>query len=421
MGTGLSDGFSGSIPQTNEDIELALKTGLLSLDANVLLNFYRYSPAARDALVDVLRAAGERVWVSHQAAREFWKNRISAIDGRSQALQALEAALDKSEVSLGNALDSWVKQTAVPEETKQEVLEALTRGLAEAKGLVRAEVEGAGRIAYDGASDTVLSVLSALLSGRVGPRLDATQHAEALKEGKRRAEGLIPPGYMDADKEGDGGPDGSSGDYLIWVQSIKEAVARGVPLVIVTGDEKEDWWWRHRGTLFGPRSELVEEFARHSSHPLFMLRPVQLINHADALNVAVSEDAAADVARASSDDTSAEWSSRALLELLRRLDLEGREQADVIRAAADAGGVVSRKEIYSIANYAEDRMLRGFTRPTSRITRELQEQGLLGLGVRPALTTLYDGGVMASRFAVPPEFVSLLREEGNEGEEFLGS
>jgi len=401
-------GFEASIPQTDAEIDGALKAGLLSLDANVLLNFYRYSPNARDALIAVLKAAEDRAWVSHQAAREFWRNRYAAIDSRSQATEQLQSALDKNETAVNAALETWAKQTAVPEDAKQEVVDALAAGFTTARELVDAEVEGAGVVAYDTESDAVLTVLLDLLSSHVGPALPEDEREAALKEGLRRSNELIPPGFLDADKADGTGPDGPSGDYLVWLQSIKEASRRDLPLVIVTGDEKEDWWWKHRNVFLGPRPELVEEFSKHSKRRLFMLRPVQLIDHADVLDVAVSKDAAIDVARASSDDRNPRWTRQAVLELLKRLDSEGREQADVIRFAAEQGGMIDREQVYEIGEYSEDRMLRGFTRPSARISQALVEDGLLASGVEPALTPIYEGGMTALHFRIPPEIVEVL-------------
>jgi hypothetical protein len=95
-------------------------------------------------------------------------------------------------------------------------------------------------------------------------------------------------------------------------------------------------------------------------------------------------------------------------ELLRRLDTEGREQADVIRTAAERGGIITRDEVFEIGGYEEDRMLRGFTRPTARLTRALQEEGILDGEVEPMLTPQYEGGVLAVKFEIPLEVVEIL-------------
>jgi len=105
-----------------------------------------------------------------------------------------------------------------------------------------------------------------------------------------------------------------------------------------------------------------------------------------------------------------EWTKEAVFELLRRLEIEGWEQAEVIRAAAADGGSVDRDTVYEIGGYADDRMLRGFTRPSARITRDLQAEDLLPEGVTPMLTPQY-AGVRAAGFEIPREVVSILNEE----------
>jgi hypothetical protein len=67
--------------------------------------------------------------------------------------------------------------------------------------------------------------------------------------------------------------------------------------------------------------------------------------------------------------------------------------------------------VYEIGQYDDDRMLRGFTRPTARITSELQYEGLVADGVEAMLVPIYKG-VKAAFFRIPPEVVEILRDEG---------
>jgi hypothetical protein len=346
--------------------------------------------------------------VSHQAAREFWRNRFAAIDGRNQATESVQQSLEESERRLTQAIDTWAKQTAVPLDIKDAVKTKLKAGFTDAAALIEAEATGAGQATYAAETDPVVLTLRDNLTSRVGSPMNPADHEAALVEARRRIEQEVPPGYKDAAKEEGGGADGGAGDYLVWKQSVLEALRRDLPLVIVTGDEKEDWWWRHRTTFMGPRSELVEEFAAESERGFYLLRPSQLIEHADALQVTVSEEAVAEVRRGTTVAGPTSWSAQSVRELLKRLDAEGREQADVIRHAAREMGVISRDKIYEICGYSEDRMLRGFTRPPARITRDLQDEGLLEDGVEAALTAIYDGGVTALRFEIPPEIVEIL-------------
>ena len=104
---GLTTGHEGAIPQTRDEAREGLTRGLVSLDANELLSFYRFSPGARQALISVLEALGDRVFVTHQAAREFWRNRLAAIDARNTATEQLGSALSRAENQVQDAVRVW--------------------------------------------------------------------------------------------------------------------------------------------------------------------------------------------------------------------------------------------------------------------------------------------------------------------------
>lgn len=53
-------------------------------------------------------------------------------------------------------------------------------------------------------------------------------------------------------------------------------------------------------------------------------------------------------------------------------------------------------------------MLRGFTKPTTRITKDLQREGLAPMNLTPMLDPRYGGGVLALRFVIPPEVADIL-------------
>lgn len=413
---GLTTGHEGAIPQTRDEAREGLTRGLVSLDANVLLSFYRFSPGARQALISVLEALGDRVFVTHQAAREFWRNRLAAIDARNTATEQLGSALSRAENQVQDAVRVWAKQTAADAAVEQQMLRSVRQAFETCSTTADGVTNESSTFAYDAGQDSVTLALQPLLAARVGNPLPPEQHEDAVAEAARRTQLGLPPGFRDAKKEDAGGADGASGDYLVWLQSMVEAEARGLPLVLVTGDEKEDWWWKHRGQLLGPRSELAEEFHERCGAALVMLRPLQLIEHADVLAVTVSEEARSEVERSTISDTPT-WTEQAVEELLARLRYEGREQEAVIRRAAQNGGSIDRDSLYALCGYGADRMLRGFTRPTARITADLAAEGYIDDGVAPMLTPVYEGGVQALRFEIPPEVVTILSSMGMAREE----
>lgn len=406
---GLYDGFEGYRLSTPDEVAQALLNGVVVIDANVLLNLYEYNANTGDDLLAVLERLGDRLVIPHQALREFWRNRIKLIGNPNAASRAATSALDKSKQSASNAVDQWAKQVAL-EDSQRDALHEEIEGLYDR--LVEAVTGGQpDRVDADPtAADPVLGRLETLLDGKVMPPLDAEQWKLCVEEGKRRADASEPPGYRDVHKDGSALPEGPAGDYLVWHQACQASKERDRDLVIVTGDEKEDWWWKHRSAFLGPRPELVAELLAKAGRRLFMLRPRDLLAASAVLQVTVREESLADAERARQDqNVRPEWTPVGVSELLERLDAEGAVQAEVIRAAAQSGGEIDRTTIYEIGGYEDDRMLRGFTRPVLRVTSDLQAEGLVADGVTPMLVALYPVSVRASAFRVPAEVVRIVQ------------
>src|SRR5262245_16420446 len=66
------------------------------LDANVLLNFYRYSDDAQSVLFDILDKLRDRIWLPHQAGMEFHKNRLEVISAQADSYTLLTDEIEKS-------------------------------------------------------------------------------------------------------------------------------------------------------------------------------------------------------------------------------------------------------------------------------------------------------------------------------------
>jgi phosphoglycolate phosphatase-like HAD superfamily hydrolase len=84
----------------------------------------------------------------------------------------------------------------------------------------------------------------------------------------------VPPGYEDSDKTD------PHGDYLVWTQLLAEAKARRLPVLFVTRDVKEDWFWREKGRTLGARPELVEEARRVAGVRLIIVETTSFLHQA---------------------------------------------------------------------------------------------------------------------------------------------
>lgn len=436
---GLFDDFAGRRSPTQEDYHRALAEGLVLVDTNVLLNLYRSAVEPREELLNVLEQLGDRLWLPHQVIAEFWRHREEAVldlqDAAETARKALSKLLDQSLA----ALHTWTNRVALPDDQVATLDEALANGFQQIEVAIshatRQTQEQQSNNTHD---DRVLARLEPILRGRVGRPLDTSAQAAAISEGMRRVAAKEPPGYEDADKPGTD----AAGDYIIWEQTLLEAAERKVTVLLVTEDLKQDWWHFVRGQRRGPRVELVEEMRDRAGVQLLVTRTEQLLRLApEILHVSVHDSTVEDFIRVGASDgdvdepgpdlpgtdaagqddgadrqgstehTDGGWTKQGVELLLRRLAATNPTQGAALRAALDSDGFVSREEVYRLGDYLESRTLRGFTRPVTRATRRLRDEGVIGLDAPDALVAVYNPDisyVQAAGFEVPESLLRVL-------------
>ncbi|MFF3768129.1 PIN-like domain-containing protein [Streptomyces sp. NPDC001922] len=411
------------------DYQRIFQSGLVVLDTNVLLNLYRSNQRTREDTLAALSKLRDRLWIPHQVLTEFWRNRELRAVRHHHGTKAKEAcaALTKVGRSTEDALDRWVTAVHLKNDTEvtqriDEALETLSETVRELTELIQAQAE---KDALTGTAathtDPVLTRLEPLLRGRIGEPLSPGEHDKAVQEAQERADEEIPPGYEDFRSKP---PEQAAGDYLLWVQLLQEASRRDCDVLLVTGDVKKDWWISQEGDLPArPRTELVVELREHAGAQLFMLTPGQLLSWAEKLlDVQVDESSVSDLEQLRGTETAAEsstggWTIEPLMRFMGELLQRYPAQAKVVTAAAVNGGFVDRSTVYDLAGYPDDRTLKGFTRPISTVSRELEDEGVL-TGEEPFLLhTIYGMPTepsWASGFRIPSDVVALL--QGNTDE-----
>ncbi|MEV7218081.1 PIN domain-containing protein [Kitasatospora cineracea] len=399
---------------------------MIVLDTNVLLNLYRSNERTRADTLAVLTKLRDRLWIPHQVLTEFWRNRELSSVRHHHSSKAKEArgALEKVSRAAQDALDRWVTSVHLKNDVEvtnqiEAGLETLSQTMDEFRNLIEAQ---ASKDALSGTASTdtdpVLIALEPLLNGRIGAPLSPEDHAKAIQEAQERADDEIPPGYEDFRTKS---PEQAAGDYILWVQILNEAQSRARDVLLVTGDVKKDWWTQRDGDIPArPRTELAAEMRTRAGVSLFMLSPGELLVWADELlGLQVDEGSVSDLdqlreSTPASDAPGSGWTTTSLNALMIQLIGRYPAQAKVIIAAAANGGLVDRAKVYELAGYPPDRQLKGFTRPISTVTRELQDQGEL-TGDEPfLLRTVYGsetGPSWATGFRIPDEVVPLLRDE----------
>ncbi|MEU1176870.1 PIN-like domain-containing protein [Streptomyces sp. NPDC005820] len=417
---GLFDDFGAFRTPTAEDFTAVLTGGLVAPDANVLLNLYRYTEQARTDLLQALGALDDRLWVPHQVLVEFWRNREGTIgDARSTGTKAAEDMAGHVAQAV-KTLRTWANHVALPDAEFDRLRTQLSEVFDDVQETIVNVGEGEWQnITPDTSTDPVIARLEPALAGRAGAPLGSEDHDKAVKEGMRRVEKRIPPGYMDRSKDGDG----ASGDFLVWEQILREAAHRKCDVLFVTADGKEDWWRKERGFSRGPRPELTAELKARGGGRLLMLTPKRFLEvAAPILKFNLREGSVEDIERVErigTEDKYGGWSAAALHELFDRLAYEGyQNRVDVIRYAAEMNGFASALSVYEICDYDDDRTLRGFTRPVKRIAGQLRQLGKIPESAVSVLETQYEPGEMkASGFSVDPLLVPLVNELTDDAED----
>jgi predicted nucleic acid-binding protein len=191
----------------------AISTALISLDANVLLDLYRYPDEFGSEFLDALDKWRDRLFVSDQALKEFWRNRISALADRGRAKKDIEVRLSACERSVADALSSWAKKIALDESEFEQASNIVARQFELLRGVVTDNHSDDVERYPSPGMDPIVERLEALLAGGVGPRLEPEEYAAAVAEGKRRHAEQLPPGFKEKATEKEHLPEGVAGDY----------------------------------------------------------------------------------------------------------------------------------------------------------------------------------------------------------------
>ncbi len=290
--------FPGFYRPTDEEFDGLWQSALIVPDANVLLALYRLSDTTRAKLLQILDELKDRLFVPHQVAFEFQKNRIRVIDEQKQAYETVEKQVKAFARKVGGGMGRHPRLDKGELERRiSEALEPVTDHLAEVRAdhpdpLISDDVLG---------SDSIRDALSETLEGRLGEARDVD---ELIETGRKRYEEKQPPGYEDGEKDE---PD-RYGDLAIWLDMIAKAQESNRAVIFVTEERKEDWWWKRGEANLAPRRELVEEMRQKAGQQFYMYSLERFMKYAaQRLDIDLSEEERDDVARAG--DASADESS----------------------------------------------------------------------------------------------------------------
>jgi hypothetical protein len=251
--------FKHSVPLSEEELSNLWNTATITVDTNVLLDLYRYHEETRDALLASLEKFAGRLWLSYQAADEFFRNRDHVIasgqKGFDEALSSLKA--------FDEAIATLRGKRVVPRATVDALQLNIRRDVDVARSAIN-DAKNKHPNYFD--HDPVLGRILALFDGVVGPEPSAEARKQLHAEAARRIQEKIPPGYRDGAKA----DSHAHGDYFLWREILSHAKEKTSPMILVTSERKDDWWDKVEGRRLGLRRELREEAAREAGQLILL-------------------------------------------------------------------------------------------------------------------------------------------------------
>ena len=253
--------FDGWYAKDPQRIASIWKSAIFVPDANILLHCVRHPKQVRDELLRLFEVLGDSLWIPYQVGLEFHRNRL---DVERSALDAYDEIVRDCQKSMDQARDRLRQLRAHPTINIERELVALDMHMSDFRQ--RIEVSRKEHPIDD--LPAVFDRLNTLLDGKVGTKWAAEDLAKLKKDGEARYGKQVPPGYLDAKKDGDDYR--KYGDLIIWRDMMAKSKEDKRPVIFITDDVKEDWWWIHKGRKIGPRPELIEEFAAETSQDFHM-------------------------------------------------------------------------------------------------------------------------------------------------------
>lgn len=262
-------------PLSKKQVEKLWDEGIVILDANVLLNLYRFQHSTTEQYISILKkfSQEDRLWCPYQAMEEFLRNKDHVI-----------SHVEKSYNEITNSLEKVVNKEIERQKNKninhplidfntdyKEVKNSIENFQSKIKEKAEKQKKRSER-------DDVLNEIRAIYRDKIGPRPSVNELINIYKEGKTRYKLRIPPGYEDEKAKSDYK---RYGDLVLWKQILAKASEDGVSIILVTSEKKEDWWEkRDNGKKTGPRITLKQEFSDHAKKLFHMYSAEEFLKHA---------------------------------------------------------------------------------------------------------------------------------------------
>lgn len=261
------------INEENLDMKNLNSETVIILDTNILLNLYVMSPELRERVLASLLSVESNLWMPYQIGYEFHMNR------KNKTIQFRNTKKDYI-----NKVESGIIEVLKKEREKLETSFSVRKDFITDyediyKGFqkdIENFVKKLKEKLFDESNTDPIILINKLYEGKVN-KIDNNDYEQWEKEGIKRYEKLIPPGFEDKDKKGylnfNKNYPAKYGDFFLWKEILEYSLNNNKKnVVFVTEDLKPDWFYETKGSKVGPRIELIKELLEFADAKLRVYR-----------------------------------------------------------------------------------------------------------------------------------------------------
>lgn len=245
--------FWGYIPYNKEVFINLWSDSVFVLDANILLNLYRYSEETKKIVLEELKEVSNRLWIPYNTAQEFFNNRLNVILDQKNIYKDI-----RKKVNLNSIKDDVNKLRHTTLSSRKE---EMIKIIEECQDKINLIIDKDESNTAKHNEDDILEEILMLFDGKVGEKYSDKKIENYIKVIDERYKKELPPGFKDAKKNKEGR---KYGDCINWFSIIDYAKENKKNIIYITDDNKEDWFLTINNKKYGPRMELLQEFFEES-------------------------------------------------------------------------------------------------------------------------------------------------------------
>ena len=285
----MKEKFYGYYPLSETEMASLWKECTFVFDTNILLGLYRYSSSTQKEILKIMEKLKDRIWISHQTAYEFMKDRVDVIEGQRLYYESIITEITEAK----KRVERIITEKRLNMQIDKKKMSAFSL---KAKELVSIS-EDMEKDCIDRTNDPIFSKIEELFADKTGDPL-ALDIDSFEKEADKRFALQTPPGYMDSTKKNGN----KYGDLLFWYELIQYSKSNLKSIILITDDRKEDWWKICHGKTVSPRPELLNEFKTKTSMDVYIYELNQFTTFAQIfLKEAIPPNATAEIKQRSKD------------------------------------------------------------------------------------------------------------------------